>query len=159
LLLWIENWLSGRKQKVILNGQCSSWIDVLSGVPQGLVLRPILFLIYINDIDVSVACKVFKFADDSKIYRVVNSQEDIESFRNNMKNLVKWLVDKQMLFNADKCKIIHIGHSNCHADYCTCGNKLETVDEENDLGVIVSKDLKWDKQCSQAVIKLIGCLG
>jgi len=46
-----------------------------------------------------------------------------------------------MLFNTDKCKIIHIGHSNCHADYSMCGNKLETVDEEKDLGVIASKDL------------------
>jgi len=55
LLLWIENWLSGRKQRVTLNGQCSSWKDVSSGVPQNSVLRPILFLIYINDIDVSVA--------------------------------------------------------------------------------------------------------
>jgi len=53
-----------------------------------------------------------------------------------------------MLFNANKCKVIHIGHSNCHADYYLCGNKLETVDEKKDLGVIVSKDLKWDKQCS-----------
>ena len=85
--------------------------------------------------------KVLKFADDTKIYKVVNSQEDIESLRNDLKNLVKWSVDRQMLFNADKCKI-HIGHSNCHADYYMCGNKLETVDEEKDLGVIVSKDLK-----------------
>jgi len=60
LLLWIENWLSGRKQRVTLNGQCSSWKDVLSGVLQGSVLVPILFLIYINDIGVSVACKVLK---------------------------------------------------------------------------------------------------
>jgi len=96
--------------------------------------------------DVSVACKVLKFADDTKIYKVVNSQEDIESLHNDVKNLVKWSVDWQMLFNADKCKIIHTGHSNCHADYYMCGNKLETVDEEKDLGVIVSKDLKWDKQ-------------
>jgi len=87
LLLWIENWLSGRKQRVTLNVQCSSWKDVLSGVPQGLVLGPILFLIYINDIDESVACKVSNFADDTKIYRVVNSQEDIESLCNDLKNL------------------------------------------------------------------------
>ena len=64
-----------------------------------------------------------------------------------------------MLFNTDKCKIIHIGHSNCHADYYMSGNKLEIVDEEKDLGVIVSKDLKWDKQCSQAVKKANRMLG
>jgi len=151
LLLWIANWLSGRKQRVTLNGQCSSWKDVLSGVLQGSVLGQILSVIYINDIDVSVACKVLKFVDDTKIYRVVNSQEDIDSLRNDLKNLVKWSVDWQMLFNAGKCKIIHIGHNNCHADYYMGGNKLETIDEEKNLGVIVSKDLKWDKQCSQAV--------
>jgi len=66
------------------------------------VLGRILFLIYINDIGVSVACKVLKFADDTKIHRVVNSQEDIESLHNDLKNLVKWSVDWQMLFNADK---------------------------------------------------------
>ena len=102
------------------NGQCSSWKDVLSGVPQGSVLGPVLFLIFINDIDVSVACKVLKLVDDTKIYRIVNSQEHIESLRNDFKNLVKWSVDWEMLFNADKCKIIHIRHSNCHADYYMC---------------------------------------
>ena len=91
LLLWIENWLSGRKQRVTLNGQCSSWKDVLSGVSQGSVglLGPILFWIYINNIDESVACKVLKFADDTKIYRVVNSQEDIESLRNDFEEFGK----------------------------------------------------------------------
>ena len=149
--MWIENWLSGQKQRVTLNGQCSSLKYVLNGVPQGSVLGPFLFVIYINDIDKSVACKVLKFAKDKKIYRVVNSQEDIYSFCNDLKNLVESLV--QMLFNVDKCKIIHIGLRNCHADY------LETVDEEKDLGVIVSKDLKWDKQCSQAVKKANRMLG
>ena len=71
-----------------------------------------MFLIYINDIDVTVACKVLKFADDTKIYRVVNSQEDIESLHNDLKNLVKWSVDWQMLFNAGKCKIIPVSYTH-----------------------------------------------
>ena len=80
-----------------------------------------MFLIYINDIDESVACRISKFADHTQIYRVyiVNSQEDIDSLRNDLKNLVEWSVDWQMLFNVDKCKIIHIGYSNCHAEYGT----------------------------------------
>jgi len=73
--------------------------------------------------------------------------------------LVKWSADWQTLFNVDKCKIIYVGYSNCHADYYMCGNKSETVDEEKDLRVIVSKDLKWDKQCGQAVKKANRMLG
>jgi len=63
ILQWIGNWLSDRKQRVVLNGQLSDWRDILSGVPQGSVLGPLLFLIYINDIDESVGCKILKFAD------------------------------------------------------------------------------------------------
>jgi len=67
ILQWIGNWLSDRKQRVMLNGQISDWRNVLSGVPQGSVLGPLLFLIYINDIDESVGCKILKFAYDTKI--------------------------------------------------------------------------------------------
>jgi len=64
-----------------------------------------------------------------------------------------------MLFNANKCKVVHIGYNNSHADYYMCGNNLEAVEEERDLGVIASKDLKWEKQCSQAVKKANRMLG
>ena len=68
VLKWIEGWLCGRKQRVALNGQVSEWKDILSGVPQGSVLGPILFVIYINDIDECVNGRILKFADDTKIY-------------------------------------------------------------------------------------------
>ena len=69
---WIDDWLSGMKQRVILNGRESNWIDVLSGVPQGSVRRPVLFVIYINDIDSYVRSKILKFADNTKIVDVVS---------------------------------------------------------------------------------------
>jgi ribonucleases P/MRP protein subunit RPP40 len=68
---WIEDWLRDRKQRVVFLGGDSEWIRVTSGVPQGSVLGPLLFLIYINDIDDSVSSKLFKFADDTKVFRVV----------------------------------------------------------------------------------------
>ena len=75
VLRWIENWLSGRKQRVVLGGQVSEWSDILSGVPQGFVLGPVLFVLYItcNDTDDKVNSKILKFADDTKIYHRVDS--------------------------------------------------------------------------------------
>ena len=65
VLKWIEDWLSNRKQRVVLNGCFSEWGDVISGVPQGSILGPLLFIIYINDIDDCVVCKILKFAGDN----------------------------------------------------------------------------------------------
>ena len=87
-------------------------------------MGPLLFVIYINDIDESVSCKVLKFADDTKIYRTVNTQHEIESLRNDLCKLVTWSEDWQMLFNADKCKVMHIGY-NSHADYFMNGPEWE----------------------------------
>jgi len=72
LLEWIEKWLLDRKQRVVINGIFSGWKDVLSGVPQGSVLGPLLFMIYINDIDKFIVSHILKFADDTKIYHVIN---------------------------------------------------------------------------------------
>ena len=71
LLTWILDWLSGRKQRVCINGVMSDWQFVLSGVPQGSVLGPILFLVYINDLDCGIINWILKFADDTKIFGVV----------------------------------------------------------------------------------------
>jgi len=89
VLKWTENWLSNRKC-VVLNGCFSEWRDIVSGVPQGSVLGPLLFIIYINDIDDCVAGRILKFADDTKIYHMVYSEEDVRALQFDLCNLVEW---------------------------------------------------------------------
>ena len=69
IINWIEQWLYGRRQRVVVDGEVSSWKPVLSGVPQGSVLGPILYLVYINDLEEEVTGKILKFADDTKLFR------------------------------------------------------------------------------------------
>ena len=76
LIDWIEQWLTDRRQRVVVDGEVSNWKSVLSGVPQGSVLGPLLFLIYINDLDGNITSNVFKFADDTKVFRKVNTDGD-----------------------------------------------------------------------------------
>ena len=159
VLRWIENWLRGRKQRVVLGGQESEWSDILSGVPQGSVLGPILFVLYINDIDDTVNSKILKFADDTKIYHRVDSADGIESMRVDLYNLVSWSKEWQMLFNIDKCKVMHLGYNNPKVNYVMESTQLQEVSEEKDLGIIVSDDLKWEKQCIAAVKQANKILG
>ena len=76
LIDWISSFLMGRKQQVILEGSCFSWSEVASGVPQGSVLGPLLFLIYVNDLPDAIKSEAKLFADDTKLYRSVSSSED-----------------------------------------------------------------------------------
>ena len=109
---WIEKWLTHRKQRVIVDGEISNWKYVLSGVPQGSVLGPILFLIYINDLEDDISSKVLKFAYGTKVFRKVTNDTDKRSLQNDLDKLVKWSEKWQMLLNFGKCKCIHIGHGN-----------------------------------------------
>ena len=87
---WIEKWLTHRRQRVIVDGEISNWKSVLSGVPQGSVLGPILFLIYINDLEEDISSKVLKFADDTKVSRKVTNDTDKQSLQDALDKLVKW---------------------------------------------------------------------
>ena len=118
-------------------------------VPQGSVLSPVLFLIYINAIDEVVSSKILKFADDTKLYRAVTNQDDIEILRSDLVNLCHWSKDL-ILFNIDKCHTLHIDRGNLNELYNMEGRSLEAVHEERELGIMITKDLKCCKQCLNA---------
>jgi len=159
LLHWISNWLTNRKQRVCIGGTYSSWQFVLSGVPQGSVLGPILFLIYINDIDCGICNWILKFADDTKMFGPICNKVDYMNFQKDLNRLFDWSKNWQMSFNIDKCKVMHLGRTNKVYDYYLDGQPLSEVKEEKDLGIVISKDLKVSRQCSTAYSKANRVLG
>ena len=156
---WIEDWLTGRKQRVVINGEASDWADITSGVPQGSVLGPLLFLIYINDIDIGLTSRIAKFADDTKLGTNSANPREVEALQNDLNRLGEWSDKWQMPFNCGKCKVMHIGDKNPQANYSLLGNEIASVAQEEDLGVIISNDLKFTNQTikvEKKAQKLIG---
>ena len=155
LLEWIKNFLTGRTQKVCINGILSTGADVLSGIPQGSILGPILFTIFINDLpdELHSICKIF--ADDTKIY---NSTEKSETIQNDIDKLINWSERWNLYFNDSKCKVMHLGKKNPNCAYKISHNEndkhtLETCREERDLGVVFDSELKFDKHINSAINK------
>ena len=89
----IENWLQKRRQKVCIKGRGSSWITVCSGVPQGSVLGPLLFLIFMNDLEDEISSNVLKFADDTKIFRELKNNMDCSRLQSDLNKLVSKMAD------------------------------------------------------------------
>ena len=110
-LFWIENFLTGRSQQVIVNGCSSNPTNVMSGVPQGTVVAPLLFLCYISDLPENVSSKVRLYADDVLIY---NSKEDCLMLQEDLNSLQLWANKWQMMFNTDKCELIRITNTKLH---------------------------------------------
>jgi len=156
---WIKAWLSDRWQRVCLDGSYSSWRRVWSGVPQGSVLGPILFLIFINDIDNTIHSSVLKFADDTKVYGIVDNQSDGQQLQDDLNALGDWAIKWQMKFNVDKCKVVHYGRDSIGYKYSLYGQQLEEATSEKDLGIVFSNDLKVRKQCEDAYSKASQILG
>ena len=147
---WIAEWLKDRKQRVVLNGVKSEWRDVISGVPQGSVLGPLLFVIYINDLGEAVNNKVSIFADDTKLAAVVKDIDDNFKVQGDLNKLLSWAHKWQMTFNLDKCKVINMGKDNREFNYEMDGHWLSSVEDEKDLGVVIDKSLRFSKQCIEA---------
>ena len=152
ILRWTEAWLSNRHQRTVLNGSFSDWLTVLSGVPQGSVLGPLLFVIFINDIDScsDLIAVLLKFADDTKIGNGVRTLEQRENLQNCLNKLTEWATTWCMTFNIEKCKVVHVGRNNPMHTYSMYGTNLADTEKERDIGVIVSNTLKPTAQCAEA---------
>lgn len=145
LLSWIEHFLTSRHQRVQLEGAFSQESPVTSGVPQGTVLGPLLFLLYINDLPDSVSSKVRLFADDCILYREICRPEDSKLLQRDIDSLCQWEKTWQMAFNPTKCHTMHVTHKSkpLTFDYNMNGISLQTVDHHPYLGVEISKNLDW----------------
>ena len=153
IIHWIEQWLTDRRQRVVVDGEVSNWKPVLSGVPQGSVLGPILFLIYINDLEEGVTSKILKFADDTKLFRKIKGNGDKQQLQDDIDKLIKWSEKWQMLFNFQKCKCLHAGHGNTGVNYEMGGTIICKTVKEKDLGVTMNANMKVSEQCRIAASK------
>ena len=142
--LWIKNFLTNRNHWVVVDGESSEWTHVYSGVPQGSVLGPILFVLFINDLPDYVNCGIKLFADDCILYRHIKSVDDTEILQSNLNQAALWEQTWLMKFNPDKCKTMHITRSRnpTKTEYVLHGVTLECVEHSKYLGVTLNKDLE-----------------
>ena len=136
LLHWIKSFLTNRTQQVVVSGEHSSPCLVTSGVPQGSVLGPVLFLLYVNDITENIQSQMRLFADDCLIYRTVTSTQDHIILQDDLNALTTWANIWQMEFNVSKCKILQVSTCTRHSySYSMNGTILESVESHSYLGV------------------------
>ena len=162
-LEWIKDFLVGRRQRVSVDGELSAWAWVLSGIPQGSVLGPVLFILYVNDLPDVVHSLVQMFADDTKLFREIGGETDSVELQADLDNLILWSIKWQMSFNTAKCKIMHLGKNNPRTGY-TMGvgearRELAVVKEEKDLGVTFQETLSFVSHCDRIVSKANRILG
>ena len=162
-LCWFEDYLTGRTQRVVVDGVALTWSPVTSGVPQGSILGLLLFVIFINDLpDFTVkGTETAPYADDTKLHNTFTSTNDCERLQQSLTNLDHWSVQNNIRFNPSKCKVLAISRkkSPITYDYTLGTVKLICVCNEKDLGVITSYELSWDLHINSIISKANKMLG
>ncbi|CAH1259103.1 VWDE [Branchiostoma lanceolatum] len=158
---WFRAFLTERTQRVVFDGGTSKAVRVTSGVPQGTVLGPLLFLLYINDLPSSVDSHVRLFADDCLIYRTISTPSDAQGLQSDLDALTDWQNRWLMSFNPSKCHILHITRKKhpILTQYSLSGEALTGVKSHPYLGVQLSDDLRWDTHINYATSKTGRVLG
>lgn len=153
LLQWVEAFLTERSQRVVVQGAKSQWSQVLSGIPQGSVLGPTLFIIFVNDLPAQLHGSVKLFADDTKVYSRVRQPEGQSSVQADLDTLGEWSSRWLLPFNVAKCKTMHLGPVTPLMPHLLDGSALQEVHQEKDLGIIVDQELKFHQQTAAAAAK------
>ena len=163
LLRFLKIYLMDRQQRVVIDGEFSTWQPVLSGVPQGSILGPLLFVLFINDIVkvISPDTNIVLYADDLKIWRKISNAADHNVLQSDISNLHTWATENKMNFHPSKCKVLRstLKLKPLILDYTMAGCILETTENERDLGVIINSKLLYNKHHNQIVPKSSQRLG
>ena len=153
LLEWMKDFLQERKMRVTIRGKNSTWKSVISGVPQGSVLAPIMFACYVNDMDEGVNSYMSFFADDAKLLKRVRVENDCEILQGDLDKIRDWSNKWEMEFNVKKCSVIEFGRSKhrVRGQYKLGEGVIKKVEMEKDLGVYITNNLSPDKHINKIV--------